>query len=82
MSDDLIKRLHKYAPDSLDGNLRGPALEAAAALAERDAEIERLRGVALMAYTEGWVTAGGHHLADSGWQQSEAFAALTSRPKP
>ena len=44
MSDDLVKRLHKYAPNSLDGNLRGPALEAAAALVAKDAENARLRG--------------------------------------
>lgn len=41
MSDDLIKRLHKYAPDSIDGYLRGPALEAAATIARQQALLDR-----------------------------------------
>jgi cell division protein FtsB len=50
MSDDLVKRLRDLASQSIDGDLRGPALQAAdrieALEAERDAlkaEVERLR---------------------------------------
>lgn len=43
MSDDLIKRLRKTAAVSNDGNLRGPALEAADRIEELEAENKRLR---------------------------------------
>ena len=83
---DLIERLERWGRDEGLQNhfigsrsARKDCAEAATALAEAQAEIARLRGVALFAYVEGWVSAGGHHLSDSGWTKSESFAAL-SRP--
>jgi hypothetical protein len=47
------------------------------------AEVERLRGLVLNAYIEGYVEAGGHWMADSGWEQSESSGALQeNRPGP
>jgi hypothetical protein len=72
-------------PDVAQFIAAAPAL-AATALAALDreakayAEIERLRGLVLSAYVEGYITAGGQWQADNGWNDSESRAALGERP--
>ena len=42
------------------------------------ARVKVLEGLVFVAYQEGWAAAGGHWGSNSGWETSEARAALST----